>query len=386
MKKILILGGGAGGAILASRLARKLGGEAEVTVIDKSPYHEFRPSYLWVATGYREPDHVRRPLKLLERKGVRYVNEEVRSIDLGNRVVKADSSYYGYDYLVVSLGAILRPEKIKGLEAVHHPWELEDAVKLRYALSEFRGGKVVIGPTSTHHRCPPAPIELAFMIKYVSTIRGHSEKTEVTVVHPDWSKPMEAFGPFVSSAIQKLMDDYSIQFIGRWRVEEVDPVNKVIVGSNGEKLKYDLAVLVPPHEPARPIAENPDLVDKNSGYMSVDRRSLRHPKYDEVYGIGDVVSPTLGLGMAGVFAHFEADYLATRLTNEIKGVYMGLDYNRSGICVMDLGFIGVGAYCDFGSYMDGRSAYPDCYTLGSMGILRIFKVAFEKMWFREVFG
>ncbi|MEM4799089.1 MAG: FAD/NAD(P)-binding oxidoreductase [Sulfolobales archaeon] len=386
MKKILILGGGAGGAVLASRLAKKLGSEVSITVLDKNLYHEFRPSYLWIATGYREPDHIRKPLTLLEKRGVRYSNEEIRSIDLGNRTVTTDKSKYEYDYLVVSLGAVLKPEKIKGLDGAHHAWELSDALKLRSALSEFRGGKVVIGPTRTPYRCPPAPIEIAFMIRYLATIRGFSDKTDITVVHPDWSKPMEAFGPFMSSSFEKFMEDYKIQFIGRWRVEEVDPVGKVVIGANGEKLKYDLAILVPPHEPAKPVADNPDLIDKESGFMSVDKRSLRHPKYDEVYGIGDIIAPTLKIGMAGVFAHFQADYVATRLVNEIKGVYMGLEYNRTGICVMDLGFLGAGAFCDFGSYIDGKSAYPDCYMLGGMSIMRILKIAFERMWFKELFG
>ncbi|MEZ0290713.1 MAG: FAD/NAD(P)-binding oxidoreductase [Sulfolobales archaeon] len=385
MKRVVILGGGAGGAVLASRLAKKLRNEASVVLVDKNLYHEFRPSYLWIATGLREPDQIRRPLNLLERRGVKYVNDEVQKIDLGNRRVIGAKSSFEYDYLIISLGTVLRPDKIRGLDATYHNWELDDALKLRSALSEFRGGNVVIGPTRTPYRCPPAPVEIAFMIRYLSTIRGVSDKTKITVIHPDWSKPMEPFGPFMSAAFQNFMEKYNIEFIGRWTVDYVDPKERVVTSVNGEKLKYDLAILIPPHEPAKPVAENPDLINKDSGYMSVDRKSLRHPKYDEVYGIGDIVAPTLRLGMAGVFAHFQADYVATRIANELRGVYMGLEYNRTGVCVMDLGFVGAGAFCDFDDYMEGKTEYPDCYMLGSMSIMRIFKIAFEKMWFRELF-
>jgi sulfide:quinone oxidoreductase len=51
--------------------------------------------------------------------------------------------------------------------------------------------------------------------------------------------------------------------------------------------------------------------------------------------------------MAGVFAHFQAEYVASRIADEIKGAYMGEHYNMSGVCVMDMGYIGATVYCDF---------------------------------------
>jgi sulfide:quinone oxidoreductase len=152
---ILILGGGAGGAVLASRLAKKLGEKVNITVVDKNPYHEFRPSYLWISMGIREPDHARRPLKLLEKKKIRFLNEEVLSIDLANRQVKTTNHVLNYDYLAISLGAELVPEKIKGLDKIYHPWEMDTSLKLREEIARFKGGKVVVGPTRLPHRCPP---------------------------------------------------------------------------------------------------------------------------------------------------------------------------------------------------------------------------------------
>ena len=68
-ERILILGGGTGGAVAARRLSQwAKPGEVEVTLVDQSPWHEYRPSYLWVMTGRREPDEVRRPLAELERR------------------------------------------------------------------------------------------------------------------------------------------------------------------------------------------------------------------------------------------------------------------------------------------------------------------------------
>lgn len=65
MKRILILGGGAG-VVVASRLSKMLKDKVSITLVDKNRYHEFRPSYLWLAMGTRKPDDIRRELILLE--------------------------------------------------------------------------------------------------------------------------------------------------------------------------------------------------------------------------------------------------------------------------------------------------------------------------------
>ena len=83
MKRVVILGGGSGGAVAAKRLGRwSKEGEFEVVLIDRSRWHEYRPSYLWVMTGKREPAQVRRELSILsERYGTQVVNDEVTAID-----------------------------------------------------------------------------------------------------------------------------------------------------------------------------------------------------------------------------------------------------------------------------------------------------------------
>ena len=387
VKRVVILGGGAGGVVTAHRLAKKLKkDEAEIILVDKSQYHEFRPSYLWVATGVREPDDIRRPLSLLTQRGIKIVNAEVREINPSDRTVKTTTQSIDYDYLVVSLGAELRQENLRGGENTYHAWELEDAVRLRRALAEFRGGRVVIGPASKYYRCAPAPFELALMIRYISEQRNISEKTEIKVIHPAWRAPMEPFGQFMQNVFKNFLDSYNIEFLGLWELDHVDGERRKLVSKDGDEIEYDLPIIIPPHTASRVVAENPDLADKTTSYMLVDRRSLRNPSYDDVFGIGDIVSPTLGLGMAGVFAHFEGDYVATQIIDEIKGVHMAMSYNKSGICVMDIGYLGAAVYCDFTKVIEGSAKYPDCWMLGGMKAFRGAKIAFEKIWFAELFG
>ncbi len=386
MKKILILGGGAGGVVTANRLAKKLNGNAEIILIDKNPHHEFRPSYLWITMGLREPEDIRRSLSLLEGRGIKVLNDNVVAIDAANRTVKTSNQSLTYDLLVVSLGAELKPELLEGSEHTYHAWESNDALKLRKALSSFHGGRIVIGPASMPYRCPPAPFELALMLRYLSEQRGIMEKTSITVIHPTWTTPMEPFGPFMQNMFRNFLEQFGVDFLGKWELDRVDGERKRLVSKRGDELEYDLAIIIPPHEPALPIKQSDELRSRESGYMDVDKKTLRNTQYDDVFGIGDIISPTLGLGMAGVFAHFEGDYVATQIVDEIKGVHMAMTYNKSGVCVMDIGYMGAGVYCDFTKVIEGTAKYPDCWVLGGMKAFRGAKVAFERMWFAELFG
>lgn len=152
--KVLVLGGGSGGLVAANKVKRLLGREVEVTLVDKNAYHEFMPAYPWVAFGMREPEQVRRPLANLEKRGITYLQATVEALDPANNRVKTSAGELSYDYLIVSLGAEALPSPAQD---GHAPWSLEGALKLREALKNFKGGRVVVGfpPPTTPARLRP---------------------------------------------------------------------------------------------------------------------------------------------------------------------------------------------------------------------------------------
>jgi sulfide:quinone oxidoreductase len=383
MHRVVILGGGSGGAVAAKRLGEwSRPGEVEVVLVDRSPWHEYRPSYLWVMTGRREPDEVRRPLKLLEaRYGTRVVHATVTRIDPDARRVHTDAGALDYDFLVVALGAVLRPDpRTDGFEA---PWELEHALRLRQALAAFRGGHVVVGPVEWPYRCPPAPFEVAFMMRYLADQRHLSDRTRITVFHP-WQQPMETFGPLMVEGFRAFLRQFRVDFQGGFQLADHDRDRRLLRAADGRALEYDLAILIPPHAPPEPVRNSP--LASAAGYMDVALPSMASPRYPEVYGVGDVVAPTIGLGMAGVFAHFQADHVVTQILDRIRGAYLGELYNMVGVCVMDTGYMGAAVWCDFTDKLYGRSPYPDCRLLGGMRLFRSVKVGFERLWFASLFG
>jgi sulfide:quinone oxidoreductase len=383
VKRVVILGGGSGGAVAAKRLARWSNqGDVEVVLIDRSPWHDYRPSYLWVMTGRREPSQVRRPLSILsERYATRVVNAEVASIDPSANRVETTEGGFDYDYLIVSLGAELRrSEDVAGLEA---PWELDDAVAARERLAGFDGGSVVVGVESWPSRCPPAPFEAAMMLRYLAEQRGVSERTEVSVFHT-WERPMETFGPLMVDGFGRLLDQRRVRFEGGFQLQGNDAANKVLRAEDGRELPYDLALVVPAHQ-APEVIRASGLVAEG-GYMDVVLPSMASPDFDNVWGIGDVVAPTIGLGMAGVFAHFQAEHVVSQILDRVKGTFVGELYNMVGVCVMDTGYEGAAVWCDFTDKLCKRSDVPDCRMLGGMRAFRAVKTGFEAYWFANLFG
>jgi sulfide:quinone oxidoreductase len=147
--EVLILGGGSGGLATAGRLKELLGDKISITVIDKQRSFVMGFSLLRVMTGEKTEQEVTVPKEKVSQKGIKFINTEVNRIDVNNGIVRTDQGEFVYDYLVVALGAELAPEKIPGFESAFHMYTLEDAKKLRDALSSFRGGSIRLVVSST---------------------------------------------------------------------------------------------------------------------------------------------------------------------------------------------------------------------------------------------
>jgi len=124
-KRIVILGGGCGGVVAATRLGRKLGPDHDVILIDRRADHIFMPAFLFVMLGERQPRDISRSLSHLQKRNVKVIQSEIRGIDPTRQEVSLEKEKVSYDYLIVSLGLQTRPDLVPGFaEASIHPWEI----------------------------------------------------------------------------------------------------------------------------------------------------------------------------------------------------------------------------------------------------------------------
>jgi len=207
--------------------------DVEITVIDVKDRTEFRPSYLYLAFGYRKPEQISVPLENLRKYKINFVKAKVTKIDPANRKVSTTAGDFAYDDLVVSLGA-------ETLETgFPHTWELEPSLKVADALSQIRQGHVVIGVYSLPYRCPPAPIELAMLTHFYYLTRGLRDKVKITVVHP-LKRPFENFGPMAAKWMSGFLQQLGIEYIGVGQGQAIKSLGKnELELTNGERVKFE---------------------------------------------------------------------------------------------------------------------------------------------------
>ena len=335
--EVLILGGGSGGLATAGRLKELLGDKISITVIDKQRSFVMGFSLLRVMTGEKTEQEVTVPKEKVSQKGIKFINTEVNRIDVNNGIVRTDQGEFVYDYLVVALGAELAPEKIPGFESAFHMYTLEDAKKLRDALSSFRGGSIRLVVSSTPFKCPPAPYEAAMLIDDHLRNKGLRDKSDIQIFTPE-PQPMPIAGPEVGNTVVSMLNEKGIGFHSNTKVSLIDGSSKQIVFENSSREKYDLLIAIPPHTTPKVIRESGGLADA-SEWISVDPKNMQ-TKYDRVYAIGDVAAVKLPSGMmlpkAATFAFGQAEIVASNIASSVLGTETR-NWDGFGECFIETG-------------------------------------------------
>ena len=115
MKKLVILGSGTGGTIIAAKMRQKLlESKWEITIIDRDWQHHYQPGWLFIPFGiYSAEDCVKPKIKFPP--GVNFVLDEVTGIDPEKREVKTKRETFTYDWLVVATGCGIAPKEVEGM-------------------------------------------------------------------------------------------------------------------------------------------------------------------------------------------------------------------------------------------------------------------------------
>ncbi|MFP3290768.1 MAG: FAD/NAD(P)-binding oxidoreductase [Nitrososphaeria archaeon] len=332
-KKIVVVGGGTGGTIVANNLAHRLhreivNGKVEITVVDPSAYHVYQPAWLLIPFRIMHQNEAIRPERSLLAETVKFRQEKAKRIDLNNRVVETDSAKLQYDFLVISTGARPDYSQVPGLDKAGYDfYTLDNSLKLREALGRFSGGKLVLVVAGIPFKCPPAPLEFVFLADSYFSRLGVRDKIELSYVYP-LPRPFTIQG--VADEVGNLMEQKKINMNLLFNVESIDAEKKEIRSLEGETVKYDLAVIVPPHTGAD-VVRNSGIAD-TGGWIPTDKYTLNVKGYDDAYAIGDATD--LPVSKAGSAADFEAAVVATNIHDQLNGLAPSMRYNGRVICFM----------------------------------------------------
>ena len=330
--RVVVLGGGVGGTLTANLLDKSLGHDVQVTVVDPTGMHDYQPGYLYVALGQASGHWLSRDERTLLRKGVDLAIERAVRIHPDAQTVQLErGGSLGWDYLVIATGARLVPEAIPGLvEGAYGFYSLNDAERLREALRRFRGGRVRVGVAGIPYKCPPAPVEFTFMVEAYLRKRGVRERSEVTLLSPlNRAFTIES----ASKLIQPILDARGIELATFFNVEAVDPSAGSVESLEGEKVEYDLLVLMPPHKGQQVVSDS-GLGDA-SGWLPTDRFTLQVAEHERIFALGDATN--LPISKSGSTAHFEAPVIASRIASLVNGSAPKKNYGGRVMCFLETG-------------------------------------------------
>ncbi|HEU4673703.1 MAG TPA: FAD/NAD(P)-binding oxidoreductase [Candidatus Limnocylindrales bacterium] len=341
MDRIVIVGGGVGGTLTANLLARKLrrrvrDGSVSVTVVDETGTHTYQPGFMYIALGGERAKNLRRPEHSLLDAGVDLVVGAVERVDEDTRVVRLrDGRLVPYDQLVLASGCRIVPEAIEHFATeAHHFYTPEAAERLREALDRFTGGRIVIGIAGMPYKCPPAPLEVAFLIESELRERGLRDRAELHFCSPIG----RAFTiETVSEMATPILEQKGIELHTFFNVETIDPERKVVGSLEGEELGYDLLILVPPHRGQQFVIDS-GLAPAPGGWLPTDRHTLQVGGRPNVFALGDATD--LPLSKAGSTAHFEAPVVTERIAAAIEGrdpAGKHADYEGRVMCFFEIG-------------------------------------------------
>ena len=341
MKRILILGGGVGGTLTANLLVKKLrrqlkAGEVTITVVDATGRHTYQPGFMYIAMGGERAERLQRPERGLLDSRVALVIGEIEKVnELTQTVHLKDGERLAYDYLVLATGSRIVPEAIEHFDTeAEHFYTAEAALDLRSALDAFTGGQIVVAIAGMPYKCPPAPLEVSFLIESELRQRGLRDQSEIHFCSPiGRAFTIES----VSEMATPIFEAKGIEVHTFFNVEAIDPARKVVQSLEGEELPYDLLILVPPHKGQQFLMDS-GLAPAPGGWLPTDRATLQVGGRANVFALGDATD--LPLSKAGSTAHFEAPVVTERIVAAVEGREVDHkhgDYLGKVMCFFEIG-------------------------------------------------
>jgi sulfide:quinone oxidoreductase len=370
MKKLLILGGGTAGSMVANKLRRKLAAaDWDVTVVDADDNHRYQPGFLFMPFGTYRPDQVTKSRRKALNKDVPLVYGE---IDLvlpdENAVLLTDGRRLDYDVLVIATGVTPRPDQTDGMlgdewgRSVHEFYTYEGSVALAEALRNWQGGRLVISIVEMPIKCPVAPLEFAFLADAYFKERGIRDKVQMTYVTP---LPGAFTKPICTEAFGQTLEDKDITVEVDYMLMEIDNERKALVSYDEREVPFDLLVTVP-------VNMGADFVQRSGmgneiNLVPTDKFTQQSKAHANVFALGD--ANDIPASKAGSVAHFEIDIFVENFMQFIAGQELTHKFDGHANCFIETGG-GKAMLIDFNYDVE---PLPGTYPLPRIGPMSLLK-------------
>lgn len=309
---VVIAGSGAAGLSIANRLSQALP-NGKITVIDRKEPHFYWPGLTLVATGIWPKDKVLAQNADFMPSNVSWVKEMVAELDADNKTVVTDAgTRVPYDFLVVAMGIEYNYEAIEGMDveaigtnglaSVYHSPDKAEKTWAAVQKYSVEGGNGIFTLPPTAIRCAGAPLKMTFLTLDRLKQNGGFAKARMNF----YSSTGGVFGlPWFNDYVLERFaeNNMDVKFKTQLKAVDIGARKATFATENGTlEAEYDLLHVVPPMRAPSPVRNSPlAWADGGfSGWLAVDKHTLQHMDYPEVFGCGDVNGTPLGKTAATV--------------------------------------------------------------------------------------
>jgi sulfide:quinone oxidoreductase len=336
---VLIVGAGSGGIAVAASMLRR-DPLVRITLVDPSDTHYYQPGFTMVGGGIFNLDSTKRDTRsLIPRKATWIKAAVTHFLPEQNLVVLHDDTKLSYDRLVVCAGLKLNWEAVEGLvetigrNGVTSNYRSDLATYTWELVKDFKGGKAVFTQPPMPIKCAGAPQK----VLYLSADHWQREGMLDNVQIDFYNAGGVLFGvkDYVP-ALQSYMDKYHANLHFTHNLVKVDGAAKTATfatpGPDGQptrvEVPFDILHVCPP-QCAPDFIRNSPLADL-AGWVDVDPATLRHRRYGNVWGLGDVTNTPNAKTAAAV--RVQAPVVASNLLSDLHGGGPTYAYDGYGAC------------------------------------------------------
>lgn len=340
---IVIVGGGTAGITVATQLTKGWFNNTDVAIIDPSDNHYYQPAWTLVGGGTFRKEATRRSEASVIPKTAKWIKDAVTEFDPEhNRIRTRDGKVIEYDYLVVGAGIQINWDGIKGLkenigshgicsnysfETVGYTWE---------CLRSLKGGTAIFTQPKGAVKCGGAPQKICHLAEDYFRRSGVRDKTRVIFAAP--GKAIFGVDKY-RAVLEKVVERKGTETMFGHNLIGLSPETHQAFFENVDTgaevaVHYDMIHVTPPQGPPDFIAKSP--LANEAGWVDVDKYTLQHVRFPNVFGLGD--SSSLPTSKTGAAIRKQAPVLVKNLRAFMAGKPLTAKYNGYTSCPVVTGY------------------------------------------------
>lgn len=298
--QIVVVGGGSAGITVAAQLLRQ-SRSLDIAIVEPSDRHSYQPAWTLVGAGCMAFEETVRPEADCIPEGATWVRDGVAQFKPDeNYLLTQSGQKINYEYLIVCPGIQLDWDRVVGLKealgkngvcsnylpgGATYTWEL---------INQFRGGNAVFTFPSTPIKCAGAPQKVMYLAEDTfqrNNIREQTKITYCTATPKIFGVP--TFVPPLMKVVERKGIDLKVSHnLKAIHGEAKEAIFDVTIDGTTEEvtIAYDLLHVAPPMSAPDFIKSSPLAIDGPLGWVDVDKYTLQHNRYSNVFSLGDASS------------------------------------------------------------------------------------------------